>query len=87
MTRSARDVVAEAIKTIYVRLTVPADYVLRRCADRILSRLAEEGWVVVPREPSAEIVEAGREGGGASFTTVTSTWRAMLAAIDGKDGK
>ena len=54
---------------------------------RVLARLAEEGWVVVPKEPEPNLfVQAATKiGMGGTPLTVEAGYRAMLAAIDGKE--
>ena len=74
MTRSAREAIVELMSETEAVLHNP---------DRILARLSEMGFVVVPREPTVEMVDAAMDRG---FTTTDAidAWCTMLAAIDGK---
>jgi hypothetical protein len=82
MTRSAREVISSAFG-VYGDAE----------AARILTRLAEDEFaladlrthVVAPREPTEAMIEAGVNA--YELEHVDCIYKAMLAAIDGKDGK
>ncbi len=86
MTRSERDVIADMLSSYIAREhsdsvdDLPGTSLEE--ADRILSRLSEEGWVVVPR------ANIGTDLGSLNFDTRMYTADeidAMLAAIDRKE--
>ncbi len=82
MTRSARAALAKANAAEF-------GYGQLSEADRILSRLSEEGWVVVPKIPTQAMFEAaliaGEEWSDSYEQEIERRWTAMLAAIDGPE--
>jgi hypothetical protein len=52
-----------------------------RAADKLLEALRSRGYVVVPREPTDEMVAAYENGVG--LKTTREWWRAMIDAANG----
>jgi histidinol-phosphate/aromatic aminotransferase/cobyric acid decarboxylase-like protein len=78
MTASAKEVIAAAIKSRPAWNTpYSAD------ADAILAALDAVGFVVVPREPTGEMMEAARAvplTNGIGYVGIGGVYRAMIAA-------
>ena len=87
MTRSPREVIADNVY-IAPHVRIPVRRAQFEDADRFLCCLSEEGWVVVPREPTDTMLQAGvlygPDDSHLYADQVAEVYRAMLAAIDGE---
>ncbi len=48
----------------------------------VLSAISMVGLAVVPREPSAKMLDAGAQAAGVSTSTLYKAWHAILGASD-----